>query len=164
MKPQFTIWFLPVLPGWEDSKGPGIKNHQFPGIRVTPHINNSLNSFSIDIPDYVFKVNLKQYLEFYSTFLLCWVFIAVRAFFWLLWRGTTLQLWCKGSAVEHGLQGVWSSLSVAPSTGSLFVVQGFVPQRVRSSRIRDWTHVPCLGRQILHYWATSEALSSFIPV
>ena len=32
------------------------------------------------------------------------------------------------------------------------------PQHVRSSQIRDQTHVPCFGRQILNHWATSEVL------
>ena len=27
-----------------------------------------------------------------------------------------------------------------------------------SSQPRDWTHVPCIGRQILYHWATWEAL------
>ena len=110
MKPQFTIWLLPVLPGWEDSKGPRIKNHLFQGTRVTLQINNSLNSLTIDISDYVFKINLKQFLEFYFILLFFFAVLGLHccaAFFWLLWRGTTLQLWCKGSAIEHGLQGVW---------------------------------------------------------
>ena len=30
------------------------------------------------------------------------------------------------------------------------------PQHVGSSRTRDWTHVPCIGRRILNHWATRE--------
>ena len=35
-----------------------------------------------------------------------------------------------------------------------------VPQHVGSSRTRDWTHVPCIGKRICH-WTTREVL---IPV
>ena len=36
---------------------------------------------------------------------------------------------------------------------------GLVASRhVGSSQIRDWTHVACVGRGILHHWATREAL------
>ena len=31
------------------------------------------------------------------------------------------------------------------------------PQRVGSSQNRDWTRVPCIGRQILYHWATRKA-------
>ena len=35
---------------------------------------------------------------------------------------------------------------------------GFVaPKHVGSSWIRDWTYVPCTGRQVLYEWATREA-------
>ena len=44
------------------------------------------------------------------------------------------------------------------STGSIVVVHGWVaPRHVGSSQIRDWTHVSCTGRRILHHWASSEA-------
>ena len=36
------------------------------------------------------------------------------------------------------------------------------PGHVGSSGIRDWTHVSCIGRQILYYWATREALPLFL--
>ena len=29
-----------------------------------------------------------------------------------------------------------------------------------SSRTKDWTHVSCMGRQILYHWATREALDT----
>ena len=32
------------------------------------------------------------------------------------------------------------------------------------SQTRDWTHVPCIGRQILYHWATREALTKIILV
>ena len=33
-----------------------------------------------------------------------------------------------------------------------------VPRHVGSSRTRDWTHVPCIGRRILNHCTTREAL------
>ena len=47
----------------------------------------------------------------------------------------TQQLWCLGLAV------LW---------------------HVGSSWTRDWTHVTCIGRQILYHWATREALSRLL--
>ena len=35
------------------------------------------------------------------------------------------------------------------------------PQHMGSSRIRDWTHVPCIGRQILIHCTTKEVLFYF---
>ena len=53
--------------------------------------------------------------------------------------------------VEHKLWGTWASVVVA-----LGLV---VPQHVESSRTRDQTYVPCIGRQILNYWTTSKILN-----
>ena len=61
----------------------------------------------------------------------------------------SLWLWCAGSVVAvHGL--------------SCRVPQG----TLISSTIRDWTHVPCAGRQILNHWTTREipCLFSFLAV
>ena len=35
---------------------------------------------------------------------------------------------------------------------------------VGSSHIRDWTHVPCIARQILNHWTTWEVLFLFLSV
>ena len=38
---------------------------------------------------------------------------------------------------------------------------GLVSQRhVKSSWTRDWTYVPCIGRQILNHWTTREVLGT----
>ena len=37
-----------------------------------------------------------------------------------------------------------------------------VSQHVGSSGTRDRTRVPCIGRQILHHWATKEALKHIL--
>ena len=36
------------------------------------------------------------------------------------------------------------------------------PWHLRSSQTRDWTHVPCISRQILYHWPTREAASSVL--
>ena len=82
---------------------------------------------------------------FFYYFCLCWVLDAVfglsllvgsRGYFTLQWSG--FSLW-------------W--LSGLQCTGLA------VPQQVGSSRIGDWTHVPCIDRQILSHCAIREVLS-----
>ena len=51
-------------------------------------------------------------------------------------------------AVEHRLQGMRAK--------ELWHVGSVVPRHVGSFWIRDWTRVPCIGRQILYHWATGE--------
>ena len=75
----------------------------------------------------------------------------------LRWAGFSLRwlllLWSTGCrpvgsvAVACGLY----------SAGSVVVEHGLVtPQHVGSSRTRDQTHVPCIGRRILNHCATRE--------
>ena len=33
---------------------------------------------------------------------------------------------------------------------------------MESSQTRDWTHVPCIGRQILNHWTTRKSLDTFL--
>ena len=49
-----------------------------------------------------------------------------------------------------------SALSVLFLTLSIFF-------SLRSSQIRDWTHVSCIGRRILYHWATREAPPLPVP-
>ena len=73
-------------------------------------------------------------------------------------------------AVEHGAQrytalsnwGAWASVVVAhglsscgSQPGSITVACGPM-WHVRSSMIRDRTHVSCVGRWVLYHWATRE--------
>ena len=60
--------------------------------------------------------------------------------FSLLW----LLLWRSMGSRVHGLQQLWHMSLVAL-------------QHVKSSRIRDKNHVPCVGRQILNHWTSKEA-------
>ena len=58
---------------------------------------------------------------------------------------------CGLLVAEHGLWG----------TGAVVVVQALVAAwHVASSRTRDQTCVPGIGRQILNHWTTREAQSS----
>ena len=64
-------------------------------------------------------------------------------------RGYAL-LWCIGFSLW------W--LLLLQSTGSVLTSTGFAaPWHMGSSRTRDQTHVPCIGRQILHHRASREA-------
>ena len=61
--------------------------------------------------------------------------------------------------VECGLQGAWASVVAALglwSIGLIVVAHGY-----SSSHIGDWTHVSCVGRWILHHWATREVLNLY---
>ena len=78
-----------------------------------------------------------------------------------------LLLWSTGSRAS-GLQQLWCTSLVAVacglySAGSVVVAHGLscstglvAPRHVRSSRIRDQTHVPCVGRRILNHCTTRE--------
>ena len=87
------------------------------------------------------------------------------AFFSSCGKRATLKLrWGFATAVaslvvECGLQGVWASVVAALglwSIGLIVVAHGY-----SSSHIGDWTHVSCVGRWILHHWATREVLNLY---
>ena len=50
---------------------------------------------------------------------------------------------------QHRLWSPWCFRSCAVGVVAL--------RRVESSWIRDWTHVACIGRQILNHWATKKS-------
>ena len=67
---------------------------------------------------------------------------------------------CGGFSLvaECRLVSVWIQ-----STGPAVVMQGLVvPWHEGSSWPRDWTGVPCIGRQTHYYWATREELISLL--
>ena len=83
-------------------------------------------------------------------------------FLWLQWTGPTLHCGarashcsgfscCRIQALGRRLQQLWHTGLVAP-------------QHVESSRTRDWTHVPCIGGQILIHCTTSEIHESVFPL
>ena len=90
--------------------------------------------------------------------------LLLMAFFWLWWAGATLPwaAWaslCSGfsycGAQAHGLFGCsWQALERGLSgCGTCALV---ALRHVRSSRTRDWTCVPCIGRWILIHCTTGE--------
>ena len=82
----------------------------------------------------------------------------------LLTAGASLVehgLWAQGPAVvvACGL-GSWGSWARAQAPWLQHM--GLVAQQhVGSSQVKDWTHVSCIGRQILYHWATREGLFLF---
>ena len=108
--------------------------------------------------------------------------VAAWALLWLWWAGAILAVACRfliavaSPAAERGLRGTRPSVVVVPGLSSY----GSWPLEHRLSscgtrlialgmwgsfRIRDWTHVSCIGRQILYNWATRETPYFFkLPV
>ena len=65
-----------------------------------------------------------------------------------------LLLWSTGSRCMGFIScGMWAQ--------ELWHMGLVAPRHVESSQIRDWTHVPCVGRQVLIPHATREVLSGF---
>ena len=64
----------------------------------------------------------------------------------------------------RGARALGHSVFSSCSTWALVVVVQWLscPRHVLSSRISDWYHVPCIGRQILNHWTTKKVLNSFI--
>ena len=61
-----------------------------------------------------------------------------------------LYLWRVGASLvgEHGLWGMGASV-VAVWTQQLWCMDSAAARLVESSRARNWTHVPCIGRWLL---------------
>ena len=66
------------------------------------------------------------------------------------------QLWCTGGRVR-GLQQLWLTGSRAQAQ-QLWHTGLVAPWHVGSSRTRDQTNAPCIGRRILNHCATREVL------
>ena len=110
----------------------------------------------------------KNILFIVCYFWLCWAFVAAWAFLQLTRVGATFQEQCAGFSMRY-LLWIWSRGSRAQGLLQLqlpgFRAQaqqlwcmGFVgPWHVGSSRVRDRTHVSCIGWQILYHWATGGA-------
>ena len=102
-------------------------------------------------------------------------FFLIIIYFWLCWAFTAVCGLCL-VAVSEGysllrctgcspwwlllLQSAGSrhlgSVVAASRLGSCGALGWVVPQHMGSSRIRGWTHVPCLGRQIIIHCAARE--------
>ena len=64
---------------------------------------------------------------------------------------------CASVAVAGGLSS-WGSHAIEHGLSSCGTRGLVAPQHV-GSWIRDWTHVSCIGRWILHHWATNGVLN-----
>ena len=82
---------------------------------------------------------------FFFFFLLYWDFVATHGFSLVVMSGGNSSLQCVGFSL------LWL-LTLGRRDSS-------APWHMRSSRTRDWTHVPCIGRQILSHWTTREVFS-----
>ena len=105
-------------------------------------------------------IQLYMYLLFF--FWLHWVLVAVRGLSLVVASGDYSSLWCADFSFQ------W--LLLLRSTGSrragfsscgmqaqeLWRMGLVASRHMGSSRTRDWTHVPCTGRQILNHCATRE--------
>ena len=72
-----------------------------------------------------------------------------------------LLLWQSMGSGVCGLQQLWLVGSRAQAQESYTGLGAL--QHVGSSRTRDWTHVPCIGRWILNYWATRAVPARAFP-
>ena len=78
-----------------------------------------------------------------------------------VWASRCSGFSCEARAVECMGFSSCGSRALAHRLSSGGAQTGLVvPRHVWSSRIRDWTWVSCIGRQILYHWATREASSS----
>ena len=77
-----------------------------------------------------------------------WVFFAARG----------LSLWCAGSPSAVALP--WSTGQGEQAQWSWCLGPGAL-RRVGSSRTRDQTCVPCIGRWVLNHWTTEEVPDIF---
>ena len=117
-------------------------------LRANTNLNRSKNKFP-SLPPLSFLKNI-----FISLFLATLRLHCCAASF-LLWSlGSRCEEFsscssrltsCGSQALEHGWQ-LWCTGLIAP-------------RYVGYSPTRDWTDVPCIGRQILNHWTTREVLT-----
>ena len=79
---------------------------------------------------------------FYFYLFIFWLFLKKFLYFWLPW--VLIVAWELSLVV---VSGGYSSLQCT----SLVTLK-----YLGSSWTRDWTHIPCTGRQILNFWTTRE--------
>ena len=106
----------------------------------------------------------KSNFPFYQHLTLSCLLIFLNIYFWLCWVFVAV-LELSLAAVSKGCSLLWCSdfslwwLLLFWSTGSVVVEHRLVVLwHVESSQIRNWTHVPCIGEQILFHWTTREVL------
>ena len=89
-----------------------------------------------------------------------------------LWRNPPGNSCCCGCLVSKSCQTLCNPVDCGPPDSSVHnIFQARILEWVAisssggSSRLRDWTSISRIGRQILYHWATWEALSAvyFLP-
>ena len=103
------------------------------------------------------KVSPFFFFPFY--FWLCWVFAAARG---PIAESRLLSSCGAQAALCAGFSGLWSPGSRVQGLLESWLTGLAAPRHVESFQTRDWTHVPCTGRQIPKHWTTKEVLFLFL--
>ena len=104
---------------------------------------------------YFIKTVSKAYPLFKKTFIYLFLFLAILGFPCSL-QAFSSNCWEPGCSLLQGTEGLLQPRPLLPrSTGSR-LTGSVAPWHVESSWTRDWTRVPCIGRQILIHCATRE--------
>ena len=104
-------------------------------------------------------ISLRQWVKltlfFKKTFIYLFLFLAILGFPCSL-QAFSSNCWEPGCSLLPGTEGLLQPRPLLPrSTGSR-LTGSVAPWHVESSWTRDWTRVPCIGRQILIHCATRE--------
>lgn len=107
----------------------------------------------------IFQTLLNCSISFF-TFLfiylwLCWVFVAVHEPSLAAVSGATLLV--RAQASPRSGFSCWGARALGAQAQQLRRMGLVALGHVGSSQTRDWTHVPCISRQILFHGATRKA-------
>ena len=100
--------------------------------------------------------NLANSYSFFFFFCCTWSLLLLRRLSLVAVSGGYSLLWCEGFSLWWLLL-LWNTGSRAPAQ-KLWHRDLAAQQHVESSRARDQSHVPCIGRQILIHCAIREVL------
>ena len=102
-------------------------------------------------------LTLSQALVTFFFFWLCWAFVATCRLS-LVAVSRCYSSYRARSSLCNGFS-CCKAQALACARDSVDVVNRFsCPVAYRIFQTRDWTHVPCIGRQILNQWTPREAL------
>ena len=85
---------------------------------------------------------------------LCWVFVAAWGLSLIVVRGGYSLLHCMGFSLWWLL--LLQSASYRCMASVTVVHRLSCLRHAKSFQTRDWTYIPCIGRQILSHWTTRE--------
>ena len=134
------------------------------GFLYTAEEMRQLKGSHSSLIQFFFDINL---FILFIYFWLCWVSVAATFSSCREWgllfvavHGLLIavaSLVAEHGLQVHGLQQLWLAGSRAQAQ-QLWLAGLVAPWHVQSSRTRDQTRVPCLGRQILNHCTTREVL------